>query len=66
MALFHVCVQMLLVAAAGLVGVSAWRGTSGWRRRALIVVIVLVDGCLVATAAVVYTDAAWDWANSRS
>ena len=66
MALCHAGTQMLLVLVAGLVGVSVWRATSGWKRRVLVCAIVLVCACLVAAAAVVYTDAAWDWANSRS
>jgi sterol desaturase/sphingolipid hydroxylase (fatty acid hydroxylase superfamily) len=66
MALFHLGTQIVLVIAAGLGGVSVWRAISGWRRGALMAAVALVYVCLVATAVVVYTDAAWDWANSRS
>lgn len=65
MALLHAGVQVVLVIAAGIVGVSVWRTSSGWRRSALIAAVALAYVCLVVTAVVVYTDAAWNWANSR-
>jgi hypothetical protein len=65
MALLHAGTQVMLVIAAGTAGLSVWRATAGWRRGLLIATVALVYACLVATAVLVYTDAAWDWANSR-
>jgi hypothetical protein len=65
MALLHAGTQVVLVIGAGIAGVSVWRATAGWRRSLLIAAAALVYACLVAMAVVVYTDAAWDWANSR-
>jgi vacuolar-type H+-ATPase subunit I/STV1 len=63
MALLHAGIQVVLVIAAGIGGLSAWRATSGWRRIALMTAVAVVYVCLVVTAVVVYTDAAWNWAN---
>jgi membrane protein YdbS with pleckstrin-like domain len=65
MALCHVGTQVVLVIAAGVGGVSVWRASSGWRRSALMAAVAVIYVCLVVTAVVVYTDAAWNWANSR-
>jgi hypothetical protein len=65
MALLHAGAQVVLVIAAGVGGVSVWRASSGWRRSSLMAAVAVVYVCLVVTAVVVYTDAAWNWANSR-
>jgi hypothetical protein len=65
MALLHAGTQVVLVIAAGIGGVSVWRASSGWKRSALMAVVAFIYVCLVVTAVVVYTDAAWNWANSR-
>lgn len=65
MALCHASTQVVLVIAAGIGGVSVWRANSGWRRSALMSAVAVIYVCLVVTAVVVYTDAAWNWANSR-
>ena len=65
LALCHTGTQVVLVIVAGIGGVSVWRAGSGWRRSGLMAAVALIHVSLVVTAVVVYTDAAWSWANSR-
>jgi len=63
LALLHAGAQASIVVAA-LVGVSVWRCTASPKRIWLITGVGLVYVSLAGIAVVVYTDAAWDWANS--
>ena len=57
--------QVVLVIVAGVGGVLMWRATTGFRRSLLITAVGVAYGVLVVEAVDIYTDAAWDWANSR-
>lgn len=64
LALLHAGAQASLVVGVGIVGVFVWRSAGSRKRIWLLVAIGFVYICLAGIAAVVYTDAAWDWANS--
>ena len=63
-ALLHVVAQAVLAVGVGIVGVFVWSVTVSWKRIGLLAAVAFVYVCLAAIAVVVYTDAAWDWANS--